>query len=291
MKPIVYLPVATAAFLLSDPALADEARELAPKSGWNIDYAEDKCSLIREFSEGEHDLTLRIEQTLPEPFYNLMLIGQLAGKTRGTTMRITFGPSETPSERSFLKGEIAENDTPFILMHGIHLSSVPGNAKQGEFAVVEVGPEREVAISELTLERGLRSPITLRIGSMHEPLNAMRTCVADLVALLKLDESGLAQISKRPKPVNQQEVAEFMLERYPQKMLQEGKAGSVQVRLTVDKKGKPTHCQIATSDRPAVFDDYVCFGLLKTAEFEPARGPDGEARFGFWQTKVTYRPN
>ncbi len=275
--------------LAATPARADPL-VLKPSTSWTVDYAADKCRLIRKFGGGDSEVELHIEQSGEGPYYNLALFGAPALKSAGDVMQIAFLPNELPSERSYIGGTIKESGTPFVIMHGIHLAPVARNAKQGRFEVVEIGPERERAIASLALSKGLRQPLQLQIGSMEAPLNAMRTCVSDLIRTLNLDAAGLSQIVEGPKPKNQEQLARFIQERYPARMAQNGDGGTVAVQLTVNDQGKATTCQIAASDRPAVFDDYVCFGLLRMAEFEPAIGPDGKPRFSFWRTRVTYRP-
>jgi TonB family protein len=285
--------LALAAFLTALAAMPVKAEPivLPPSNQWTLDYAADKCRLIRKFGSGESEVELHIEKSGTGPFYNLAVFGKPARRSAGDVMAIAFGPNEAPSERSYLGGKTKSDDTPFIIMHGIHLAPVARRANQGEFEVAEIGPEREKAITSLTLSRGLSRPLQLQIGSMKAPLDAMRTCVADLEQSLKLDTNGLSEIVVGPKPTNAQELARFIQARYPTQQLQNGQGGTVAVQLTVNDQGKATACQIAASDRPAVFDDYVCFGLMRIAKFEPAIGPDGKPRFSFWRTRVTYKIN
>lgn len=273
------------------PATAAEPLRLAPASSWQIDYGEGKCSLARKFGSGPDAVELQIDQSGTGPFFNIILSGAPFAKTVGAEMRIAFGPDEAPSERSFLSSVRKEGVTPFIMMHGIHLAPASRPDLKSPPVVSEIGPEREKAIQTLSLSKGLRAPVTLEIGEMRSPLDAMRTCVADLVQSLKLDEAGLAQITQGPRPKNVREFARFLQERFPQSQVVNGDDGTVSVQLTIDDKGRVTTCQIAASDRPAVFDDAACFGLLRAAEFEPAVGADGKPRYSFWRTRVTYRIN
>lgn len=278
------------ASLATGEAIAREPMVLSASTNWNIDYAEDKCRLIRHFGEGENKVELHFEQATQHPYYNIALFGEPVDSTRGEVMEVAFGPAEGSSERSYFSGDL-KGKIPFLLMHGIHLAPVPEDIRQGDFVVVDIGSEREKAIQNLTLSKGLRRPLRLELGPMDEPLAAMRVCVADLIETLKIDDEGLAQVVTGPKPVNEKKMARTMQQTYPTRMLRRGQGGTVSVQLIVNAEGKPTVCQIAQSDRPAAFDDLVCLGLLQTAEFTPAIGPDGEARFGMYSTKVTYRIN
>lgn len=272
-------------------ARADDTLRLSPASPWNVDYAEDKCRLIRKFGEGDDRVILHIEQTSREPFYNLAVFGEPVDTSSNRIIRITFGPDEGGTERGFLAGELKDADLPFILMHGIHLAPVPDGAKQGEFPVVDIGSERETAITELRLEKGIPDPIVLQLGPMNAPLEAMRLCVDDLVETLRLDPESISELASSPEPKNLHSLAREIQEYYPSRMLQKGIGGEVSVKMIVNRNGKPTSCQITQSDRPAAFDDYVCFGLMRNAEFEPATDADGQPQYGIWKTSVIYQTN
>lgn len=269
----------------------DNVVVLEPSSQWHLEYAEDKCRLSRSFGEGEKRVDFQLEQSGPEPYFALAMSGDPARGSMSETMTIQFGPNEGPTERSFVRGMIRESKMPFVMMFGIHLAAIPKNAKQGEGAVVDIGPERENTITNVTFGKGLRQPMRLELGSMGEPLALMHDCAADLMRYIGLDREGQSKLTRQPVPINGMEFARFLQQRYPSRMLEKGVGGSVEVRLTVSREGIATACQIKNSDRPAAFDDVVCFGLLKLAKFEPALGPDGEPVFAFWQTRVTYLPN
>lgn len=271
--------------------VAKEPLVLQPSSNWNLDYADDKCRLMRRFGEGENSVEFLLEQAGPEPFYTMALFGEPARGSNRETMRIQFGPSEEMSERSFLSGKLKGKDTRFVIMHGIHLAAPPKGAKQGEFVVVDIGPDREQAITTLSLKHGVRHPLTLQLGSMGEPMAAMRTCIADLMEAIGPVEDDPNGKGKKANLTNIKKVARFIQERYPMRMIKKEQGGVVGVRLMVNREGKASACQITKSDRPAAFDDMVCFGLLKIAEFEPALGPDGEPRIGTYTTSVRYEVN
>lgn len=267
---------------------AKEPLVLDPSSGWTVDYAEDKCRLLRSFGEGQDQVAFHFEQSGPEPFYTLALFGAPARRRNIDVMRVQFGPFEEASERSFISGKHGKNKTHFVVMHGIHLAAASDGIKEGEFVVVQIDPEREEKIHQLTLSGGLRTPLELNLGPMRMPLAALRTCVADLMDHLgPKDEPG----AKSAVPMNQKKMARFISEHYPERMLRNEQEGTVNVRLTINPQGKVSACQVAESNRPATFDDVVCFGLMKIGDFEPAKDAEGKARFGFYSMKVTYRLN
>lgn len=290
MRILVYLSLAALGCAFASPAHAADQGPviLEPSSPWELEYADDKCRLSRKFGEGENSTELQLEQSGPEPYFALLLVGNRARAYRANTMTIQFGPNEGITERGFLFGTFRESKMPFVVMYGIHLGVARNDLRPGDDAVVDIGPQRESAISDVTFGKGLRQPLKLALGSMGEPMSLMRDCTADLMRHIGLDTEGQSKLARAPIPTNWRVMARFIQERYPQKMLEQGLEGTVEVRLTVNPAGEATACQIKKSDRPASFDDSVCFGLVKIARFEPALGTDGKPRYGFYNTRVSY---
>ena len=279
--------IGAAVFLAVIPASATAETVLEPSSAWNLDYGEDACRLSRVFGEGETQTVFHIEQSAVGPYFNLALFGKPARRRSSETMSVQFG-DEREMNRGFLGGKQDEPTSAVIIMHGVHLSPVPEDAKQGEFPVVELENERVAKIDRVRFAKGLRTPLTLKTGPLDKPFDALKECTINLVEALGLREEDQAKISVGPTPKNLTEIARFIQERYPSKMVENKEEGVVTVRLTIDPEGKPSACQIAKSDRPAVFDDYVCFGLMRIGQFEPAKGEDGEPRYGFFTQSVRY---
>lgn len=278
--------LAAATILLNQAAMASAADELPvlnPSSAWNLRYDEDKCRMLRAFGEGEKKVTLVLDQSGPEPYYTLTLIGHRVNQANGKYMRVRFG-DEAAMERSFLKGELPD-DTPIIAMHGLNLAPASAIAAGLSEAEVEpIGPAREAAIEHIAFSAGLDDPFTLATGSLGEPLAAMRTCTADLAKYL----GGVSQVA-RPKD---NPGTWLSSNDYPTAMLNRNEEGTVRFRLTVDGQGKTTSCHITRSTRPQTFDDAVCLALLKRATFEPALDLQGKPVASYWHSSVRFEiPN
>ena len=254
---------------------------LQPSSPWNMRYDEDRCRLVREFG-GEDGVVLMLDQTGPEPFYTLTLIGSSLRKINRKSATLKFGPNEAPMQRSFLYGEMPDGKR-VISLYGTTLAPAE---KADDGRVVGIGPEREAAISTLLIGRSENwETVELQIGSMAAPLDALRTCVADLQTYLEIDkDSG----EREPIPANNP--GDWLNDGdYPTSMVNKGGEGTVSFRLTVDKQGKPTACQIAASSRPQTFDDIVCHALLQRAEFRPATDGEGNPRPAYYTGAVRFR--
>ena len=90
-------------------------------------------------------------------------------------------------------------------------------------------------------------------------------------------------------PKDQNTWAEQISQNYPFHLLREGQQGTVGVRLTINKQGRPSFCQVVRYDGPASFNDIACLQLLRYARFEPARNAGGEPRASFYLTSITYK--
>ncbi len=274
---------------LSAPVLAaKDVVELQPSTSWNIDYGETKCTLQREFGEGELRTTLQLEQTGVGNFFNILIAGEPVGRTRGEFITIQFGPEEIASERSYLSGKLKPEKTPFLIMHGLNLAPVPDDEESPDFVAPDIGTEREEAITKIVVGKALRDDLVLETGSMGAPLAAMRECSQDLVDKLALTEDGQRALESGPEIIDLMRFARKMQQNYPSAMLRNDEEGLVRFRILVDAKGEATSCQIAQSSRPAAFDDIVCFMAMREARFKPARNAEGEPTHAFYETAVRF---
>ena len=273
--------------LAGTPALADPV-VLEASSPWNIDYGTYKCTLKRAFGTGRDTTFLQLEQLGMGNFYNLMISGDPVRKTRGIKMEVRFGPHEAATERGFLAKRSKEQGQSFVIMHGVHLAPLSTPSEDYDFVAPAIGPEREKAISEIALDRGLANRLVLQTGPLDAPLEAMRECSRNLVDTLGLSDEDQETVAQKPKPTNLMEVAKKLQAIYPAEMIRNEQEGLVMIRTLVNEKGSPEGCQIAQSTRPAVFDDLVCFMVIREMTFEAARNADGEPVPAFYQQAVRY---
>ena len=269
-----------AAFSSAAAQDAQETTVLQPSSPWNLRYDEDKCRLVREFGEGAN-VVLMLDQTGSEPFYTLTLIGDELRKLHKKEVTLKFGPDEESIRRSFLYGEMPDGRR-LVSLYGITLAPV---VKTDAGEVVAIGAEREAAISTLSIGRSSDwQVVTLAIGSMASPLDALRTCVADLGTYLEVNRAAGER-----GPVPASDSGEWLQSTdYPNDMISRNEEATVSFRLTVDREGKPTACHIVNSTRPQGFDDAVCLALLTRAQFKPATDPQGNPRAAYFTGAVRF---
>ncbi len=280
--------VLAASLSAGEPAEAREPLTLAPSSAWNLRYEEDKCRLVQVFGQGEQLVEMNIDQSGTEPFFNLFLLGEpIKIGRRQQTLTVQFGPDEDVAERSYLHGKIGNKKVPFLMMHGIQLGKPSTEVENGEFATEGIGPEREARIEWLAIGGKSNPALNLQLTGLGEALAALKTCSEDLVQHLGLDPNGQLRIAEKPKILNQMEMARSI--HYPSLYARDGIEGNVRVRVTVNKNGEATNCQIARSSRPAVFDDLVCLGMIQKGEFQPAVDIEGNPAASYIQVDFTFQ--
>ncbi len=79
--------MASALVPLAAPAAAGAAQGTAvfrPSSAWALDYGDDYCRLMRDFSDGEQTVGLFVERTQPGPVLRLVVLGDGVRLYRGS---------------------------------------------------------------------------------------------------------------------------------------------------------------------------------------------------------------
>ncbi len=118
-------------------------------------------------------------------------------------------------------------------------------------------------------------PLTLELGSFADPYSFLALCGAKLSVFLSEAGRPLSGEAIAPIAIDQDD----WLKRsdYPAYLVSAGMQGQIDVRLTVNTQGRASSCFVIGSNKPQLFDDAVCRGLLRRAEFEPARNAEGDA--------------
>ena len=152
----------------------------------------------------------------------------------------------------------------------------------------QVSAETEGEITYLDIRHGSADFVRLAIGSMGQPMAAMRKCTDELLTHWGIDVEAHRGLTRPVVPASN---PGYWLKSndYPSGLLQKGAQGIIKFRLSVDMEGKPTGCHIQQSTRPAGFDQAVCDGLMRRAKFEPALGADGRPIASYWNSTARFK--
>jgi TonB family protein len=278
---------------------------LAPTSDWQLRAYDDKCRMIREFGEGEDAMTLWIDKGGPGPGVNLTLIGRAVRSPYGAYVRVGFAPGE-PVERNFITANSSKGRPVLGLFGVVPVSLLAESAAKEaapatdaeesvdfaqaaatEFADEATLRKRFAAIEALELSGGVIDPVTLELDRFLPMSDDLMKCAMELTK--RLSQDLVAAGGKRVEPVDQQIWAAKIQENYPAHLARTGQQGTVAVRLTINKQGSPTFCEVTANSGPVSFNDTACLQLLRHARFSPATNADGEPVASFWSTRITYK--
>lgn len=257
---------------------------LKPASEWRLREYGDKCRASRIFGEGENRTTLWIDQGGSEPTYNVTFIGKPLGDAYGNAVRIQFGDEEE-SLRSYVRAKSSKG-RPVITMYGVVLAP-PKLERDTISEVEELSSPRLQAIADLRLSESVPQPVRFETGPMAAPMGFLRGCAEQLSIALARASRAQSKQSRPPEMLNNDKMGSLI--QYPAYLVRANMQGQVDFRITVNAKGRPTGCHISASDRPQLFDDAVCLGLMKNAKFTPALNDKGEAVPAYYWSGITFR--
>jgi hypothetical protein len=273
---------------------------LKPSSPWAMNYAEDSCHLAREFGEGEEKVTAEFRQFGPSKGFVLVLAGKSLERYRGrknplVTDFLPLGAHEEhpnalsgklPDGRQLIQTSTSfapdEGDTYYA--GGNKLGAWQPDPEDAEPIV----PDRaaEANVKQLRVSGPFRTPILLELGPMDKPMDAMRTCLDELLTHWGIDAQAHRSLSRRAAPANYP--ADWLSTNdYPTKMLREGRGAAVHFRLMVDENGAPGECIVQTAMGDG-FDKLTCSLLKKRARFTPALDAEGRPVRSFYTNTVNW---
>ncbi len=275
-----------------------------PTTNWVLDYAENRCRIVREFAspDGNEKTVLFFEQQVPEQSYTWLVAGSAVPNR--STISVRFGPvnqtRETPGRQlSFGQFEQAIRGTGFSPT----LSSVAGSRKKSSENRLRESTSRDGApsttqssmprppvesIEWLDIEAGTRNAVRIPLAEMPQIAKAMESCMDDLVRSWGVDPAQQAKVAHPPKWKNLDHVAQRIVNTYPDKAARRGEQADLQLRLMIEASGEPSKCVRTNLTQADNFDNSACLAIMKDAEFEPARDTEGRPVRSYLVQRIKY---
>ena len=287
------------ALLAAAPLSADAPSPLVlqPATGWSVDYADERCSLMRTFGEGEQSIRLQVD-SFGNPYrYRLLLVGKPLphSAVRATgSIRYRLSPDSEPRQTATLEGR--SNDLAAISFDSLFgpefdwdsytdATDAGRDSVRAQF-LAGLGAYRE-KVDAITLYMRGDHMIELRLGRMTAPIAALETCIDDMYKSWGLDPAQTRALERPPVPISA--TVRNLQRRYPSDMILSGTNAYVPVRVMVDASGKPTGCAVQVQSVDAAFKEAVCAGMARG--FEPALDSDGRPVAAMFQTAVLFLVN
>lgn len=282
---------ALAALTLPGPALAAPL-ELEPSSKWNLSYDMEACRLGRAFGEGDQKVVAQFIRYMPDPGFEAIIAGKML-EPKGIKFEYRFAPGDEANEsENPLFGEREDG----LIMWQFNIGLVPraefkkmdDDDPKTRLAKLAREGERAKEIRSFELLKGVKQPVSLHVGSLEDAMQAMDTCMDDLVRQWGYDPAIQRGRISVPQPKGSPG-RWLTSDDYPSKPLRNGLSGAVRFRLNVDETGVVDGCIIQQALSDPAFSEATCKSIKKRARFRPAIGVDGKPIRSFWGSSVLFR--
>jgi TonB family protein len=275
---------AVAQLTFSNAAAEAKPIHLAPFTPWNVDYGNKICTLRRGFGSKEEPSLLIMDRFGPTDSFQFSIVSdEFSAFEQGRALTLRFGEQKPRRIASVVPGK-SSNGTATLFFGNTSLSEAIG--KKDEEWAPPVTAATEAAVKSIGISYGGRERIfaTNRLDTAFE---ALRKCTDNLVTTWGLDPKQQAALSKRPEPLSKP-AAWINSADYPPAMLDRGKQGLVNFRLSVSAQGTPTACEVQSSYNDKKFDEVTCAALMRRARFTPALDASGKAVPSFYLNTVRW---
>jgi hypothetical protein len=273
-------------------AAAGESPPFEPAGPWAIDYGDQSCRLIRDFSGGTGRVTLAFERFAPGPDIRLGVAGLTLLHPDTVVARIRYGAQAQPQTSDVYKSRLADGRDSFLLWSApLLVEPVPkftDKAARNPFRPLD-DPELAVAatIDRLQFIDGVSGHPVIDLGPMEEPIRALQACTADLMKHWNIDPQKLRTMSRQATPAKSPSMW-VTADDLRGSQLKQYKPAEMNLRLIVDEQGKVAACH-ADLDVPDAFGQATCVAIIRRAHFEPALDADGKPMRTIWIASVRYQ--
>lgn len=291
-KYIAYI-AASAALAMSpyNPAhAAKEPLQLDPSSKWNINYSDEKCTLVRSFGQNENMINLYITRYAPGNALDIFFVGELfkSNFSQGTTM-IKFGDHQAEQELGYFSAK-SSDDIPSMVFRS-SMTYAPFSEESSKTAIFDPTiSDQENGIEYIKTTTPKKKDVIIKTGSLGKAMAAMRSCTDDLITSWGIDAKINATLTRLAEPTTSP-ATWIRSSDYPSSQLRSGAQTIVRFRLNIDEVGHITQCRIQDSYGDDAFDSAVCDNIMKRAKFNPALDKDNNPVASYYVNKVIFRVN
>ncbi|QIG54295.1 hypothetical protein G6N82_09180 [Altererythrobacter sp. BO-6] len=305
MGRLIPLVVALAACAINSPASAetgtDNAVILKPSSPWHVDYADQKCTLAREFDVGNAKHILLFSQVGPTPRFGLIAAGSsFKGFTPSRGIQHRFG-NIVEKDRAPLLGDYS-GFGPALVYSATTLEAAKdaiaksaSQARSMEANRTDTLPLRfpsididlALQVDGVTFSQG-KQVVLFQTGNLAKPFEALNKCIEDLAASKGIDIDKHREFSREVRWTNIFEIAQRLQRSYVRGPSRGRESGIFGVFVIVDEAGGLAECHIEGLTVAESLTSPAC-KEMKRAKFEPALDINGVPMKSFLTTTMSYR--
>lgn len=263
---------------------------------WNIENANEKCSIARAFGEGDDKINLFITQFAPSDTFDMLISGKPIKAPRSKrNIIVQFGEFEKKQKLEFFNATSRDGTPSIIIKSEIRIApsiDPEQEALSSENSIADNGIDptsaaREEAVTYILVQPKYNKNVILETGSLKAPFDTLRKCAQTLLTDWGLDPDQNETKISAPIPLSNP-LNWILPSDYPQEQLLNGAQSIVRFRLNVDDKGEATDCTIQESFGDKEFDKAVCKALIRNAKFTPAKDQHNKPMASYWNEKVIF---
>lgn len=223
-----------------------------PTSKWVVNYAENMCSLERQYGTATNRLMLAVR---PYPMRDEVALYILDAPAR-------LKGDYVPTEISFGSG------LPTVETK-METFDVPGQKVRYNYIELKRAElERAVATEMISFRANERMSLSLKVAGLRKALTALDECVVDLLVEWGFSRERQQMQAKRAEMVKPFQ-SYISNNDYPSAALRAGETGANSARFTIDQNGRVASCTIVETSRSMELDAAIC-RVSKRFRFRPA---------------------
>lgn len=275
----------------TSPALAETPiRHFEPASEWVLDYGEDNCALRRAYADEDgRTVFVDMSQVSPGAFVTFTVYSEDVARTP-EEVRYRFEPDEENTDAFYAFALDFGESMRGVRFTGdlLRKDDRPDDYEDYLEIPQEVLQQREAEVNAMVVLEGFEHSIRLRTGSLAAPMQAMRTCMDDLLAQLGVDPEVNRTLSRPARPKNNISISQNLGADFPRAMIRDRESATMQVRLVINPEGRVSDCRFIGIIGPPDYGEAACDSLASYARFDPALSANGEPVTSAWSTDLSY---
>lgn len=258
------------------PTLAKEEAEplsLSPSTPWKVDFADDNCSIARNFGTGDRLISVRLRRRGVTGGVDILLMGPLLPRfSSRPELNFTFEPQG-----------VTQTVTPY----SVKIPDADGYYLRGfkdEFVTAVQWSDSQIV--RLTAANTL--DVRMAWPGAKSAFAVLEQCEDDLQKDRGIDMAAIRAQRSRPVPIGSP--GRWVANKdYPVEMMKMGGVGEIVFELVIDLEGKVSNCRNLMESGWKDLDTTVCDMLKRRARFTAATDADGQPTIGYYVNRVRFQ--
>ncbi|MBU7579844.1 MAG: TonB family protein [Porphyrobacter sp.] len=262
---------------------------LTPSGQWNVDFADEKCRLIRTFGEGEDRHLLAFQQYWPARKFGMTIAGSgLEGFVSRAKTDLRLFETHEPIRYGPFAGKVEGFGDAVIYSNLAFDDGAPAPGEDtatGAVPLIDTAYAKQVRFIELRQRSKL---VRLETGPMDAAFDVLNQCTMDRLRQWGLDPEQHRTAQSGPEWLNRDALVRRIVANYPREASAQGEQGIMQMRVIVAADGSVESCTMLKTTNTTQLESPAC-DVMKRAKFDPARDAAGQPFRSFYATVITYQ--